>query len=69
MQIVKNRDAGGDIVYTAYRDGQKIATVARGWLRLGGSQWVASMAGRAPFGERTLAGMWRRLDRIAGGAA
>jgi hypothetical protein len=63
MQIIKHKE-GGDTVYTVYRDGQKIATVARGWLRLGGSQWVANMAGRAPFGERTLTAMWRRIGMI-----
>ena len=68
IQILKGREPCGDVVYTVCRDGQKIATVCRGWLRLGGEQWVAMMEGRAPFGEPTLRDMWRRIERIGGAA-
>ncbi len=68
IQIVKSREPCGEIIYTVSRDGQKIATVCRGWLRLGGEQWVATMADRAAFGERTLRDMWRRIERTGGAA-
>jgi GH24 family phage-related lysozyme (muramidase) len=64
MQIIKNKE-GSDTVYAVYRDGQRVATVCKGWLRLGGCQWVANMANRAPFGEPTLKAMWRRIEALA----
>lgn len=69
MNVIKHKEPCGDIVYAVYRDGQKVAVVCRGWLRLGGEQWVAVMADRAPFGERTLKNMMRRIEKLTGGAA
>lgn len=69
MNVIRHKEPCGDVVYTVFHGEEKIATVCRGWLRLGGEQWVAMMADRAPFGERTLKDMMRRIEKLIGGAA
>lgn len=52
--------------YEAYRAGQCIAYVFKGWLALGGQQWVVQMSNCPAFGERTLKAALKRLERITG---
>lgn len=58
-----------DGAYEVHRNGQRIAYVFKGWLALGGQQWVVQMSDRAAFGERTLRAALKRLEKLAGGAA
>lgn len=42
--------------------GEHLGTVARGWLRLGGNQWVATLRERGQFGARTLKEITRAIE-------
>ena len=44
-------------------DGREVGTVSRGWLRLGGEQWVitAPQIGLSSTGERTLKDIKRKI--------
>jgi hypothetical protein len=39
---------------TILLDGERVGVAYRGWLRLGGDQWVAHLTGGATCGEKTL---------------
>lgn len=68
MNVVKHKH-DGEIVYSVFIGQQRVARVCKGWLALGGEQWVAQMANRPAFGEKTLKNVMRRIEKLAGGAA